>query len=391
MARGSNPARKNDLALLLARTGPSVLALLLTAGAVAAASAGSALRREEGDADGVPYVLLADGAAADAGALLVLAPGDRPAGAAPHAAAGDADLVYGDLLSAGWRVVATDYRRGGSTPDAAADDLLDLLSHLVRTHGAVQRIVVAGSSLGAAAGVRLAEREAVLQRDPGVRRSFAVAGVVACGLPDLGDRDAADEPWSHDSGVPVLLISNRDEMAAAADYAAAAARGAVAPAPWRVERDGHVNLSRAERAAAVMALIGWLDGGDRPPGTPAQPHDATMAAPPPAAAGQTVPGGLRGLVAAVDPAYGNLDTNLTAADLARLGLARGDVGGVRCDGPARRIRIGATYADVAPGELVAFVTADGVVRVAVNLGSAADLLQARAGGVIELLREAPTR
>jgi hypothetical protein len=86
-------------------------------------------------------------------------------------------------------------------------------------------------------------------------------------------------------------------------------------------------------------------------------------------------GSCRGVVVAVDR-FGNLLTNLPGSWLVR---GRGDA-----EVRGRRAHAATTYADVAPGDLVALVSSDGRVEIAVRDGSAAELLGAEPGTEVRL-------
>jgi S-adenosylmethionine hydrolase len=74
--------------------------------------------------------------------------------------------------------------------------------------------------------------------------------------------------------------------------------------------------------------------------------------------------------------FGNLILDATAELLAAAGAKPGDVLTVEHAGRANRARYGATFADVAAGELVIYEDAQRMIALAVNLGSAAELLGA---------------
>ena len=82
-----------------------------------------------------------------------------------------------------------------------------------------------------------------------------------------------------------------------------------------------------------------------------------------------------GAVVALDR-FGNLLTNLPGEWL-RFGPDALEIGG-------RRVPAASTYGDVPPGELVALVSSDGRVEVAVRDGSAAELLDAGVGTPVRL-------
>ena len=117
----------------------------------------------------------------------------------------------------------------------------------------------------------------------------------------------------------------------------------------------------------------WKNGGFSAPST------VTFAADDRAATGR---------VLAVDPAYGNLTMDFRPADLARLGLKKGDTARVRfgAAGPEVSILLGTTFGDVKEGEWVCFPTADGYTLVCRNFADAADSTGAIVGSPVTLRR-----
>jgi len=180
-------------------------------------------------------------------------------------------------------------------------------------------------------------------------------------------------------------MSNRDEYAVVEDYAARVGGEAVRPAMWILDRDGHVNLNAAERLGAHAALQEWLEGGVRPRGWVGEPYDATVIPEPLPSRARQRDGGLEGTVVAVDPVFGNLTTDLVAADLEQVAGREGARFLVRGFGTEEKIHWGVTYTDVKPDRLVAFVDADGRVQIAVNRGSAADRLSVNEGDTVLIL------
>jgi hypothetical protein len=82
-------------------------------------------------------------------------------------------------------------------------------------------------------------------------------------------------------------------------------------------------------------------------------------------------GAVSGIVITVDR-FGNLITNLMSRRGGSIELA------------GRSLPLARTYADVAPGELVALVGSSGLIEVAVRDGSAADKLGTRRGDEVLL-------
>jgi len=90
-------------------------------------------------------------------------------------------------------------------------------------------------------------------------------------------------------------------------------------------------------------------------------------------------GGLEGQVLYVDH-FGNLITNVSEDDLMQ--LADGGHGMNVHVGPLRIGPLRRTYADVAPGEIVAIVGSAGMLEVAINQGNAAAQLRATPGTIV---------
>jgi S-adenosyl-L-methionine hydrolase (adenosine-forming) len=91
-------------------------------------------------------------------------------------------------------------------------------------------------------------------------------------------------------------------------------------------------------------------------------------------------GGLEGQVLYVDH-FGNLISNISAAELASIGAQSGSRFNVHV-GPLRIGPLRNTYGDVAPGEIVSIVGSTGMLEIAINQGHAAAQLRAAPGTVI---------
>ncbi|HTZ27232.1 MAG TPA: SAM hydroxide adenosyltransferase, partial [Streptosporangiaceae bacterium] len=72
--------------------------------------------------------------------------------------------------------------------------------------------------------------------------------------------------------------------------------------------------------------------------------------------------------------FGNAQLSVTGPDAARAGLTPGTAATLAWDSREQRIAFGATFGDVAAGELVCFRDSAGYVAIAVNGGSAAQRL-----------------
>ena len=85
-----------------------------------------------------------------------------------------------------------------------------------------------------------------------------------------------------------------------------------------------------------------------------------------------LPEGLRGEVVALDGRFGNVLTNVGAADFAALGHAAGDRVAVRVGARELRLRFAHTFGEVPVGEPLLYVDSRGNMALAVNRGSFAE-------------------
>ncbi len=288
------------------------------------------------------------------GRAVVIAHGSRPAHAPLTADLDLDDGVVRSLLKQGWIVAATSYRRNGDIFHDAVADVADLLDHLHERHG-VTGVLVEGWSLGAGVATALAES--------GHPHLDGVLGIGALYSHPVGDETIV---FSGHPRVPVLLMNNRSEATDALAYGGAPV--------WVVDRDGHCNVNVRERGEALRALHLWVDGGEAP-----KPRDAFLVTMTPESTARPVSDGLSVAVRRVDPAFGNVVLELTAGDLAVLGLTDGDTLSVRAGETVVTALLGTTYADVAPGEWIAFLDAEGWTVLARNMASAAEVLECSVG------------
>jgi len=272
-------------------------------------------------------------------------------------------------------VATTSYRRNGKIFADATDDLQRLVSAIDRKYGPCRQVLIEGFSLGANIGLHMAERPAA---------DTAVTGVVAVSAALDAESGSRPGAWTHVPQLPVLFVSNETEIAPVRDYVRMTRPDRCQPALWQLARPGHVNLNTAERLAAVRAMADWAAGGLRPAGTASRPFDATVEFGNRLSQAQLTKQGLRGHITAVDPIYGNLDTDLVADDLVALHLAPGQDLRLVCGKLKRRACPGRSYDDAPKGKLVVFLNAEGFLRVAVNQGNAAKRLKVHAGEPIEI-------
>jgi len=265
---------------------------------------------------------------------------------------------YRGLLDSGWVVASTSYRRNGMIVQDAAADIEALRSYLVHRMGGCERVFVQGSSMGGAVIVVLAETY------PGRYDGFlAIGAALSC--------HDKDKPYlyTYKPTAPILFLANQSELRSPRAYARAAEQSAYPPAVWTVSRDGHCNVNRAETVEALRGLTRWVRTGRIQ-------HSRNVTISP---AGLASVAAFRDGVAFakithVGTSYGNLDTAFIQNDLDRLGIKPTTHFMVGMGDKRFRVFLGKTYGDVPRGDWVAFLTAEGRLRIARNYANAAETL-----------------
>jgi S-adenosylmethionine hydrolase len=85
------------------------------------------------------------------------------------------------------------------------------------------------------------------------------------------------------------------------------------------------------------------------------------------------------MVRAINSEWGNIDTAFVVPDLERLGIKKSESFTVQFGEKSFKVMFATTYDDVPKGEWVAFITAEGFLRIARNLDSAVKLLGCKPG------------
>jgi pimeloyl-ACP methyl ester carboxylesterase len=286
--------------------------------------------------------------------LLIFAHGYRPAELPLSASIDPQQPMYSSLLASGWMVATTSYRRNGIIISDAIDDLEILRKHIVKLHGSPARILLMGDSMGGAIGTIMAE-------------SFAddYDGVLAVGAALRAGNADPGQSLNHNPLIPLIFLSNQDEVEGPAEYVQLASDSAIAPAVWTVARDGHVNVNDSEREAALVALLAFVENGDIE-----RDKDGTIAMQFEGTAAQISDQGAQGEITDVTNAFGNFFSNYVANDLKRLGIERDSYFHLAAGEHELRVFWGATYGDVKEGEWVAFISPQGNLMFARNMQNA---------------------
>ncbi|MDX1460935.1 MAG: SAM hydroxide adenosyltransferase [Xanthomonadales bacterium] len=342
-----------------------VLALALWLQAVCAGADTLALRTEEGNIKGALYRLAWP--EHWNGKLLLFAHGLRPFDEPLRAPLDPARPVYREMIERGWMVGATSYRRNGIIIGDAIDDLRRLRQHISERFGQPRQVLLMGDSMGGIIGTLIAERHA-----------DEFDAVLASGA--ALDLDRLDGPWglNYHPKAPIVFLTNRSEIEAPARYVQRASEAPAPPALWRVERDGHVNVNDDERLAAIDALLDYLETGalDRE-------RDGTIAL---ESASSAIEGnkGLGGTISGITSGHGNIFTSFVPEDLAKLGIEVGDRFMLTVNDQSISVRLGTDYRDVALGEWIGILRAEGFLMLARNRENACRTLNCSTGDRVQI-------
>jgi pimeloyl-ACP methyl ester carboxylesterase len=340
---------------------PLVAALALALLAPVAVAAAGTVSLRTGEIDGAHYAIARTGEWN--GNVLILAHGYRPEDAPLKADLRVSDPPYARLLAEGWLLATSSYRRNGIVVRDAIADINALRDHIDQSEGAPSLVLLMGESMGGAIVVLIAENE-----------PDRYHGAVAIGAA-LQVRDAIYPlALTREPKIPVIFLTNRSEIEGPARYVVEAADAPVPPALWRIDRDGHVNVNLEERSLAIEGLITWITTNQIE-----RQRDATVH--PEASNGNVTfaEGAAHGFVGSVTEAHGNIFTTFSAADLARLGIVRGDDFELLAGGGTFRVRFGTNFSDVPRGEWIAFERAEGVMLIARNFANAGSTAGVSAG------------
>jgi pimeloyl-ACP methyl ester carboxylesterase len=271
------------------------------------------------------------------------------------------------LLDKGWAIASTSYRRNGWIIEDAILDLKALRDHVAAAKGGVKRCILLGSSMGGLIGTLAAEGAI-----------DNLHGVVAIGA-YLGNREtgAYYETLSWKPKVPVIFLTNETELDHPRHYRDKA--GAEKTALWEVKRPGHCNVSAIERYNAVVAVDGWIDGS-----VPEKDKDGTVRPPARESTATKAERGLAGKITFVSASFGNLSSDLVAADLEALGLKVGSKAIVKSDTAQLEATVALYRTDVEEGKAAVYLTPDGWLAIVINSGNAADALQVKKGERVTL-------
>lgn len=338
---------------------------------------------ETGEIDGAKFTI----ARTDKwnGGLVLVAHGLRAEGRPLVADLFPEQLAYKTLLDEGWMIAKTSYRRNGIIVRDAIADLDALRQHITTRFGAPLRVLLEGDSMGGLIVTLMAEREPL-----GVKLYH---GAVAVGAAlDIREPNST-VGLTLQPRIPLLFLTNQSELQGPRGYVASELQGdaELAPALFRISRDGHVNVNQAERLSALRAVNAWIDRGraSLPSGTEKTTvFDATVA-PLPQPSQVTLHPDHRGFdarVIEVSEVYGNVFINAQPADFAAAGMERMTWIQLTANDLKFRVMHGRDFASVKRTEWVTFVNADGFYWLARNFADAAASAKLKVGDTVTLRR-----
>lgn len=316
------------------------------------------------------------------GRLLLLAHGYRPVDRPKVADLFPDHGAYRELLDKGWMVAKSSFRRNGIIVTDAITDLNALRLYIEKTYGVPKTSILEGESMGGLIVTLMCER------DPA-----HYAGAVAIGAALKIEEAGPDITPSGKPAVPLIFLTNQSELDGPSAYVAkstSAVDARLAPALFRVARDGHVNVNQAERSVALHALIKWIDSGrdSLPVGSLEAPFNATTE-PTPTPSRVTLLSDRTGFAAAtieVSSVYGNVAINAQPADFATVGIAPQTWFELEIHGKTYRTFYGSDFGSVKVGEWVVFPNADGFFWVSRNFADAAGTAGIRQGDTLTIRR-----
>ncbi len=290
------------------------------------------------------------------GKLLLLAHGLRPEESALSSGFSMEDPFYKTLLQEGWIIGSTSYRRNGIILQEAIEDIEILRLYLEKQYGKPSQIYLQGSSMGATIGTLIAENP-----------HLPYTGILAIGLPQTHRYKIPNLMLSFQPKIPILFLSNRTETEAPTEYRSKAK--ALEPAVWIIDRDGHCKVNSTELALAFDALLKYADTN-----VIVFEKDGTVDIEPTKSLAEFKDGAAFGKVIEIHPSYGNFISTLSANDMTKLGINKDSYFIVGSKQRYFRIFYGSTYSDVIQGYWVAFINAEGYLRIARNFANAAEML-----------------
>ncbi len=295
------------------------------------------------------------------GKLLILAHGYRPKNAPLSCnILYKSNTFYRQLLKDGWMLAATSYRTNGWAVKAGIKDIANLYDFIANKYGKPTKTYLRGTSMGGLIVTLIAEQPR--KRYDGVLANCPVIG--------------KNRGLNFNPRIPIVFLCNKNEAGSAKRYLSELVRGSVKPAAWTVGRKGHCNINGEEELSALKALVDYAEGK-----AIKMTNDCTVEKKPES---KTLfkDGAAYAKVTKVSSVYGNFNTEFTRTDLEKAGIGKGRKFTVGFGKKQYDVLYGDTYFDVPRGDWIAFVTADGYLKISRNFANAVKLLGCKEGDTI---------
>jgi hypothetical protein len=187
--------------------------------------------------------------------LIIHCHGYRAEGIKLHAYLNPNDESYARLLSLGWMIAETSYRREGVIVRDAMHDVNNLQDYISDKFGPVNVTLLEGRSMGGCIVTLLAENF-----------PHRYQGALAIGAALFVDQSKEVDPiyLNYRPLIPLLYLTNVSELSGPAQYTEKARKelennddAIVVPAQWQVDTEGHNSVNEEERYNAMIHVIEW--------------------------------------------------------------------------------------------------------------------------------------
>jgi len=205
--------------------------------------------------------------------VLLYLHGTRPHGSPLVAELDVHDAEFAQLLSKGWMLATTSYRRHGLALTEALADALAVRQLVEELFEKPDLVMLEGRSLGGTAAILLAERhpqlfDAAVTVGAALLNARLLLAQTAGGT--YANEDAGDdrEILTNRPRIPIILMVNESEVSPARSYMTrawelnqAGDEDVTVPALWEIKRPGHNWTTSAERLNAVVHAASWIMHG----------------------------------------------------------------------------------------------------------------------------------
>ena len=266
------------------------------------------------------------------------------------------------MIEEGWIIAATSYRRNGFILGDAFEDIDNLREFIESKYGEAKIAIVQGYSMGGLIAARMSECD------------YNYDGFLAIGA-------VYDVSVKYTPKKPILFLSNQDELEFPMQYCRNLKEDSVKPAVWKVSRDGHCNVNGKEVSACIDALLNWIEKDEI-----IYEKDITMEYDLDSIAVFDGKGAKAKITAVDEPNY-NIDTEFIKKDLEKLNIKNGEYFNLIFNGDnVIKVLYGKAYTDVGFGEWVAYLNANGYVRIARNFQSIVKYTDCKVGDYVYITK-----